>query len=97
MIVATAAALAFAAAGPTVAVKDDVFVKSSLTVKKGTKVTWKWKGKDPHNVKVTKGPKSFGSSTQTKGSYSKKLTKKGTYQLVCTIHAPDMKMTIKVK
>ena len=97
MIVAAAAALAFASAGPTVAVKDDVFVKSSLTVKKGTKVTWKWQGKAPHNVTVTKGPSTFRSSTMTKGSYSKKLTKKGTYSLVCTIHAPEMKMTIKVK
>ncbi len=97
MIVATAAALAFAAAGPSVAVKDDVFVKSSLTVKKGTKVTWNWKGKSPHNVTVKKGPVSFRSSTMKKGSFSKKLTKKGTYSLVCTIHAPDMKMTIKVK
>ena len=97
MIVATAVALAFAAAGPTVAVKDDKFVKTSLTVKKGAKVTWKWKGKSPHNVTVTSGPKKFRSSTMTKGSYSKKLTKKGTYKLLCTIHAPGMKMTIKVK
>ena len=97
MIIATAAAIAFAASAPTVAVKDDVFVKSSLTVKKGTRVTWRWKGSDPHNVKVRKGPVKFGSSTMTKGSYSRKLTRRGTYRLVCTIHAPDMKMTIRVK
>ncbi len=97
MIAATAVALAFASAGPTVAIKDDVFVKSSLTVKKGTKVTWKWQGKAPHNVVTKKGPSKISASTRTKGSFSKKLTKKGTYSLVCSIHAPDMKMTIKVK
>jgi len=55
-----------------------------------------WKGKAPHNVKVTKGPVKFGSKTQVKGTFAKKLTKKGTYNIVCTIHAPNMKMTIKV-
>lgn len=97
MIVATAAALAFASAGPTVAIQDDFFKKSALTVRRGTKVTWIWKGKDPHNVKVKKGPVKFGSSTKTKGTYAKKLTRKGTYFIVCSVHAPDMKMTIKVR
>ena len=36
-------------------------------------------------------------SVQVKGSFSKKLTKAGTYTILCTIHAPGMKMTIKVK
>jgi plastocyanin len=85
------------AATKTVQVKDDVFVAKSITVKKGTTVKWVWKGKAPHNVKVTKGPMKFASTTQVKGTFSKKLTKKGTYTLLCTIHAPGMKMTIKVK
>ena len=97
MIAAAAVALAFASAGPTVAVKDDKFVKSSLTVKKGTKVTWKWKGKAPHNIVTKKGPAKITAPTKTTGSFSKKLTKKGTYSLLCSIHAPEMKMTIKVK
>ena len=96
-VAAGALAIPAFAATKTVQVKDDVFVAKSITVKKGTTVKWVWKGKAPHNVKVTKGPAKFASSTQTKGTYSKKLTKKGTYTLVCTIHAPGMKMTIKVK
>jgi plastocyanin len=98
-IVVAAGALAVPAfaATKTVQVKDDVFVAKSITVKKGTTVKWVWKGKAPHNVKVTKGPAKFASTTQVKGSFSKKLTKKGTYTLLCTIHAPGMKMTIKVK
>ena len=69
----------------------------NVTVKKGTTVKWVWKGKAPHNVKVTKGPAKFSSTTQTKGTFSKKLTKKGTYTILCSIHAPGMKMTITVK
>jgi plastocyanin len=93
-------ALAVPSLGATtkqVAVKDNVFAPKSLTVSKGTRVQWVWKGKAPHNVKVTKGPVKFTSSTKTKGTFTKTLKKAGTYQIVCTIHAPSMKMTLKVK
>jgi plastocyanin len=96
-LAAGALAIPAFAATKTVQVKDNKFVASSITVSKGTTVKWVWKGKAPHNVKVTKGPAKFSSTTQVKGSFSKKLTKKGTYSLLCTIHAPGMKMTIKVK
>jgi plastocyanin len=85
------------AATKTVAVKDDVFAPKSIRVSRGTTVKWVWHGKAPHNVSVTSGPVKFHSRTQRKGSYSKKLTKKGAYKLVCTIHAPRMAMTIKVR
>jgi plastocyanin len=96
-LAAGALAIPAFAATKTIQVKDNKFVASSITVSKGTTVKWVWKGKAPHNVKVTKGPAKFSSTTQVKGSFSKKLTKKGTYSILCTIHAPGMKMTIKVK
>jgi plastocyanin len=96
-VAAGALAIPALAATKTVQVKDDVFVAKKITVSKGTTVKWVWKGKAPHNVKVTKGPAKFGSKTQVKGSFSKKLTKKGTYTILCTIHAPGMRMTITVK
>jgi len=84
-----------------VKVGDDFFVRSSgvptVKVKKGTTVKWNWTGSDQHNVVVQKGPASFQSSLKTKGSYKKKLKKKGTYTIICSIHAPDMRMKIKVK
>jgi plastocyanin len=85
------------AATKSVSIKDNLFVPSSLSVHKGSTVKWTWKGHAPHNVTVTKGPAKFSSKTQVKGSFSKKLTKAGTYTILCTIHAPGMKMTIKVK
>jgi plastocyanin len=80
---------------------DDFFVRNSgvptVTVKKGTTVKWRWTGHDQHNVVVQKGPASFQSALKTKGSYKKKLKKKGTYTIICSIHAPGMKMKLKVK
>jgi plastocyanin len=91
-------ALAVPALGATksIALRDTFFSPKSVTVKKGTTVKWVWRGRLPHNVTVKKGPVKFHSSTKTKGSFSKKLTKRGTYRIVCTIH-PGMNLTLKVK
>jgi plastocyanin len=97
VVAAGALAIPAFAATKTVQLKDNVFVANKITVKKGTTVKWVWKGKAPHDVKVTKGPVKFGSKVQVKGSFAKKLTKAGTYTIVCTIHAPGMKMTVTVK
>ncbi len=97
MIAAAATAIALAAAGPTVGVKDDFFSPKTKTVSKGQRVTWKFKGSAPHNVTVTSGPKKFRSSTKSSGKYRKKLRKRGTYRILCTVHAPSMKMTLIVR
>src|SRR5215471_9036300 len=100
VVVAASAAFvvpALAASSKTVTVGDSFFKAKSLTVKKGTKVTWKWTGALPHNVTVTSGPTKFHSKTQMTGTFAQTLKKPGTYQIVCTIHkALGMKMTIKV-
>jgi plastocyanin len=88
---------ALAASSKTVSVGDNFFKAKSLTVKKGTKVTWKWTGMNPHNVTVTSGPSKFHSKTQSSGTFAETLKKPGTYKIVCTIHqALGMTMTIKV-
>ena len=90
------AAATFGAATKTVQVKDNRFSPTTLTVSPGTTVKWVWKGKAPHDV-VGSGPAKFKSKVQTKGTFSQRLTRKGTYKIVCQIHAPGMKMTIKVR
>ena len=88
------------AATRTVKVGDDYFVRKgsvpTVTVTKGTKVTWRWAGKDMHNVAVTKGPVKFRSSFKSSGTYSKTVRTAGSYTIVCTIHQPDMKMKLRV-
>jgi plastocyanin len=103
LVVAVAAAvMAIPALAATKSVKvgDNYFVHAGkapiLKVKRGTTVRWVWSGHAPHNVRVVSGPARFGSAVMTRGSFSKRLTKKGTYKLVCTIHQPSMAMTVKV-
>ena len=102
LIAAATAVLAVPALAATRSVKvgDDYFVRKgsvpTVTVKKGTKVTWRWAGKDMHNIAVTKGPVKFRSSFKSSGTYSKTLRTAGTYTIVCTIHQPDMAMKLRV-
>ena len=80
-----------------VAVRDDVFSPTSLTVGKGTTVKWVWRGKHKHDVAVASGPVFFSSGRQRDGSFKRTFRKRGTYELVCTVHSPDMKMTLTVR
>jgi plastocyanin len=95
-----AVAIPALAATKSVEVGDDYFVRDSgvptVTVKKNDSVRWRWEGKHPHNVTVTSGPVKFHSSTKKSGTFTKKVTRKGTYRIICTIHS-GMKMTLKVK
>jgi plastocyanin len=94
----TAAVTSSLAAGvKRVAVKDDFFSPRSLTVSKGAKVRWVWKGKGRHNVAVGQGPVIFRARTRRSGHFDHTFKKRGTYRIVCTIHAPDMQMTVRVK
>lgn len=90
------------AATKSVKVGDNYFVRSSgvptVTVNAGDRVKWNFVGDSPHNVTVTKGPARFSSPTKTSGAYTKKVTKKGLYTIVCTIHgASDQSMKLRVR
>jgi plastocyanin len=80
-----------------VTVKDDFFSPKSVSIGKGTKVRWVWKGESRHNVAVADGPVVFRARTRRSGHFDHTFNKRGTYRIVCTIHAPDMRMTVKVK
>lgn len=103
-LVATAALLAVlggsagARAGFTVKLGDDFFAPNEATVAAGTKVRFKWVGEDEHNIAKKRGPGGSFSSplTDQQGvQFTKKLKKRGTYRLICTVH-DEMKMKLKV-
>ena len=80
----------------TVELHDNFFKPTSLTVKRNDTVRFRWTGKAPHNVVVTKGPVRFRSSVQRSGTYSRRITRRGTYAIVCTIHS-GMRLTLRAK
>ena len=99
---------AMLAAGPAlsarknVEVDDNYFVRQgsppTVNVQRNDRVVWEWEGSNPHDVTVTKGPVRFNSRIKTSGTYAKKVTRRGTYRIVCTIHrSAGMRMTLKVR
>jgi plastocyanin len=80
----------------SVTVGDNYFRPTTLSIRAGTKVQWKWVGVLLHNVTVRSGPVKFHSRTQVRGSFSYAFTKRGSYALVCTIH-PSMTERVTVR
>jgi plastocyanin len=84
-------------AAPTeVLVKDNFFKPKQVTIKKGSRVTWRWKGSDLHNVAVKRpGSSKVADRSRLKisGTYTYRFGRTGTWRAVCEVHD---KMTMKV-
>jgi plastocyanin len=83
-----------------VQISSNFFAPGKLTVKKGAKVRFVWDefSFDSHDVNVKKGPVKFHSPLQAGGTWTtKKLKKPGKYQLFCSQHPDEMRMTLTVK
>lgn len=77
----------------TVTIKDFIFSPNSLTVKKGTKVTWINEDSVVHDVKAD----TFKSDSLNKGDkYKFTFNEKGTFDYICGIH-PSMTGKIVVE
>jgi plastocyanin len=107
LAIAAAAAVAIAVPGSSATTKsvkigDNYYVRDgkpfpTVTVKRNTRVRWNFRGDKPHDVTVSKGPVKFASKAMSEGSYSRKMTRRGTYKIYCTIHgAGDQSMTLRV-
>jgi plastocyanin len=87
----------------SVSVRDDYFGSNrnsapTVTVNRNDTVVWRFVGRSEHNVVVTRGPSRFRSDLLSRGDrYRKKLRARGTYRIVCTVHQPDMRMTLRVR
>jgi plastocyanin len=90
-----------AAATKNVRVDDDFFVRSgsppTVTVTKGTIVKFNWRGSRRHNVATQRGPANLECGLKRSGKCERRARRVGTYKLICSIHAPDMAMTLKVR
>jgi plastocyanin len=101
LILTLAIAAPAGAATRNVKVGDDYYVRAgnppTVTVTRGTTVKWNWRGRRQHNVVVQSGPVNFQSALKRSGSYKRKMRRAGKYRIVCSIHAPDMAMTLRVR
>jgi plastocyanin len=59
-------------------------------------VTWDFVSRQSHAVAVQSGPERFATPARNGAQLTKTFTKPGTYQIVCELHAPGMRMTVVV-
>jgi plastocyanin len=101
LILALVLAAPAAAATKNIKVGDDYFVRAgnppTVKVVKGTTVKFNWTGSRQHNIVTVRGPANVECGLRRSGSCKRKLRKTGTYMLQCSIHAPDMAMTLRVR
>ena len=101
LILALVLAAPAAAATRNVTVDDDYFVRPGdppiVKVKRGTTVKFNWTGSRQHNIATQRGPGNIECGLRRSGDCQRKVRKVGTYKLICSIHAPDMAMTLRVR
>jgi plastocyanin len=78
-------------------VADYAFGAQRITVRRGTRFTWRFAGASPHDVTLATGPVGFASPDLTHGSFSFRFTRPGTYRLFCSLHPARMTQVIRVR
>lgn len=77
---------------------DDFFRAKAVTIGKGGRVTWRWKGSEDHNVTFRRHagrPARCGS--RTIGSCTRRFARAGRYSYLCTIHGSAMSGRVTVR
>ncbi len=84
-----------------VSIFDNAFFRSrdrpAVRLRAGGVLTFKWASQQSHQVTTRRGPLPVRSAARAAGVYSARLSKPGTYEFVCSIHAPGMRMTARVE
>ena len=85
-------------------VADDVFSPDSARVGRGRVITWVWssRNENAHNVRLRRAPSGVSKSRfrspsrRTSFRFSRRVRRPGRYVFVCSFHAPNMRLVIRV-
>ena len=84
-----------------VAIVDNAFFagidRPTVRVGVGDELTWVWQSRQSHAVTVRSGPQRFGTRARNRSRFTHRFERAGTYDLVCSLHAPGMRMTVVVE
>jgi plastocyanin len=83
-----------AALEQVIEVHDNSFSPDNVTVKAGTKVTWKWVGtSNQHSIQLT----GVTSTAQSSGTFERKFDSASTFAYQCGVHGSAMSGKIVVE
>lgn len=103
LVVLSAAAFALcvpagiATSASSVRVGDRHITPLTMTIERGTVVTWRFVGHRRHRLSVLHGPVKFRTPTLRRGTFRKRLNRAGAYHLVCLLHPHGHQMFISVR
>ncbi len=90
-------AAAGAAGTRTVVLQDIAFKPGTVTINRGSSVSWRWDdGRVAHNVRSVGSRRFAGSALKSTGTHRVTFRKAGTYRYTCTVH-PGMDGTVRVR
>jgi plastocyanin len=78
-------------------VGDYAYGAQRVSVRRGTRFTWRFVGTVQHDVTLASGPVGFASPSLTRGRYSFRFTRPGTYRLFCSLHPSRMTQIVTVR
>ena len=81
----------------SVGVRDLSFSKPNLSVARGARISWDFRGPSLHDVTVASGPRGFSSHHYDRGRFTQALDTPGTYKLFCSLHPVAMTQRIVVR
>jgi plastocyanin len=77
-------------------VGDYAFGAQRVSVRRGTRFTWRFVGAAQHDVTLASGPVGFASPSLRRGTYSFRFSRPGTYRLFCSLHPSRMTQIVTV-
>jgi Tol biopolymer transport system component len=84
-----------------VLVTDNAFVRRGdrpiVRIDAGTRITWDFRSRQSHAITVRAGPERFAWPALNTADVSHEFDAPGTYEIVCALHAPGMRMTVVVR
>ncbi|HWH19462.1 MAG TPA: FAD-binding protein [Solirubrobacterales bacterium] len=71
--------------------------RPTVTLDAGSRLTWDFRSRQSHAITVRAGPERFGVPARNSDAVSHEFDEPGTYDIVCALHAPGMRMTVVVR
>jgi hypothetical protein len=78
-------------------VGDYAFGAQRVSLRRGAKFTWRFRGGVEHDVTLATGPAGFASPSMRVGSYTYRFTHPGAYRLFCSLHPARMTQVVTVR
>ena len=83
--------------GAAVNVRDRLFDKANVILKRGGKLNYRFAGNELHNVTLANGPLGLGSDNlDGERAFTQKFSRPGTYRLFCGLHPVQMSQQVIV-